>query len=228
MSTLRQMRRKIADSPWVTGSFASAVARYLAFCHRTSRWEKHGIDDMMAAVQEEQPVIFVVWHQRLLMAPFIFDVSAQPLSTLTSAARAGRMAGDIICKLGYDTIAMASYHRHIALSREVLRRYTAGHSLGIAADGPRGPARISSTVPLVWNRTTGARIYCGAFAQKGAMKLPTWDEMMLPRPYSRGVLVAREWDVKVPRKASETETEALRRSLEDHLNKVTDEADGLC
>ena len=42
---------------------------------------------------------------------------------------------------------------------EVLRRMKEGVSIAIAADGPRGPERVSSTVPLVWARSSGKRVF---------------------------------------------------------------------
>jgi lysophospholipid acyltransferase (LPLAT)-like uncharacterized protein len=176
-------------------------------------------------VRNGEPVIFVLWHQRLIMAPYLFDTSLGRICALTSAARAGRLAGQILVRLGFDTIPMSSHKRHVALSREVLRLINQGTSIGIAADGPRGPARISSTVPLVWARLTGCRVFTVAFAEKRVFRLPTWDEQMLPAPWSQGVLICREWNGTVPKRPDDTELETLRLDLQDALNRITDEAD---
>jgi len=55
--------------------------------------------------------------------------------------------------------------------------------------------------------------------------LPTWDKQMLPVPFSRGVLMCREWDEAVPRKPTPEQTEDLRLSLETALNQITDDSD---
>jgi len=49
--------------------------------------------------------------------------------------RAGRMAGLIQTRFGFETIAMSSHTRHVALSRAVLGRMKQGVSVGIAAVG---------------------------------------------------------------------------------------------
>lgn len=200
-------------------------AGYVAFAHRTSRWQRSGCEEMDAAVASGEPVIFVLWHQRLIMAPFIFDTSLGRICALTSAARAGRLAGQILVRLGFETIPMSSRKRHVALSREVLRRTKEGCSIGIAADGPRGPARVSSGVPITWARMTGCRVFTVAFAQRRVIRMPTWDKQMLPLPFSRGVLICQEWTDKVPKKPSEDEAEALRLSLQIALDAITDQAD---
>lgn len=219
------LRKKIADSPRVNRAVEGMFAAYVRFAHGSSRWERSGFEDMDACVARGEPVIFVLWHQRLIMAPYLFDTSLGRICALTSAARAGRLAGQILVRLGFETIPMSSHQRHVALSREVLRRTKDGCSIGIAADGPRGPARISSTVPIVWARMTGCRVFTVAFAEKSVMKLPTWDKQMLPAPFSRGVLMCQEWTDPVPKKPTEEEVETLRQSLEASLDAITDKAD---
>lgn len=219
------LRKRIADSPRFNRTIEAMFAAYVRFAHRTSRWERSGFEEMDACVTRGEPVIFVLWHQRLIMAPYLFDTSLGRICALTSAARAGRLAGQILVRLGFETIPMASYQRHVALSREVVRRTKEGCSIGIAADGPRGPARISSTVPIVWARMTGCRVFTVAFAEKKVMKLPTWDKQMLPLPFSSGVLMCQEWTETVPKRPSDEEAEALRQSLEASLDEITDKAD---
>jgi len=180
---------------------------------------------MDEALRNGEPVIVALWHQRLMMSPYLFDATLGKMCTLTSSARAGRLAGQVQARFGFETIAMSSHKRHIALSREVLGRIRDGYSIGIATDGPRGPARVASTVPLVWARASGARIFVVSFAARRVIRFPTWDHMMLPAPWTLGVLMCREWDQPVPRKASDAQTEALRSNLQTALNDITDASD---
>jgi hypothetical protein len=219
------LRKRIADSPRFNRTIEGLFAAYVRFAYRTSRWQRSGFEEMDACVKRGEPVIFVLWHQRLIMAPYLFDTSLGRICALTSAARAGRLAGQILVRLGFETIPMSSHKRHVALSREVLRRTKEGCSIGIAADGPRGPARISSGVPITWARMTGCRVFTVAFAEKKVLKLPTWDKQMLPLPFSRGVLICQEWQETVPKKPTDGEAEALRQSLEKALDQITDKAD---
>ncbi|UWQ28412.1 lysophospholipid acyltransferase family protein [Leisingera sp. M523] len=219
------LRKKIADSPGVNRAVEGLLAAYVRFAFRSSRWSRSGFEDMDTCVRRGEPVIFVLWHQRLIMAPYLFDTSLGRICALTSSARAGRLAGQILVRLGFETIPMSSHKRHVALSREVLRRTRDGCSIGIAADGPRGPARISSTVPVVWARMTGCRVFTVAFAGKKVVELPTWDRQMLPLPFSRGVLMCQEWTDEVPKKPTDAEAESLRLSLEASLEAITAAAD---
>nr|WP_232897420.1 DUF374 domain-containing protein [Pontibaca salina] len=201
------------------------LAAHIAFAHRTSDWQRSGFEVVDNAVSNGEPVIMTLWHQRLAMAPFLFDRSLGEICSLTSSARAGRLAGEVLGRFGFDTVPMSSHRRHVALSRAVLGKIREGKSIGVAVDGPRGPARQASTVPLVWARSSGCRVFCVSFSASRVLTLPTWDQMMLPMPWTKGVLLCREWNQTVPRKLDEFETEALRLKLEATLNAITDESD---
>lgn len=219
------LRKKIADSPHFNRAVEGFFAAYVRFAFRTSRWRREGFAEMDACVERGEPVIFVLWHQRLIMAPYIFDTSKGRICALTSAARAGRLAGQILVRLGFETIPMSSHQRHVALSREVLRRTKAGCSIGLAADGPRGPARKSSPVPVMWTRMTGCRVFTVAFAERRVLKLPTWDKQMLPLPFSRGVFLCEEWTETVPKKPTDEELTQLQNNITRALDTITARAD---
>ncbi|WP_372884466.1 lysophospholipid acyltransferase family protein [Shimia sp.] len=219
------LRKKFADSPRVQGFFARRIEGLVRRAHRLSQWQRLGFEPMEDSLRAGEPVIVVLWHQRLMMSPYLFPTDLGRIATLTSAARAGRMAGLFQTRFGMETIAMSSHQRHVAMSRQILGLMREGCSIGIAADGPRGPARVCSKVPLIWARASGKRVFLVTFAADRVRELPTWDRMWLPRAGSRGVLMCREWTTEVPRKMSETEEEVLRRDLEAALNALSDDAD---
>ena len=219
------LRKRIADSEAVNNWVARRIAGYLRWVYRSSDWQRDGYGPLEDALQAKDPVIVVLWHQRLMLSPFFFPMDLGRICSLTSSGRAGRMAGRMQMEFGMETIAMSSHKRHVALSREVLGKIRNGRSIGIAADGPRGPERICSTVPLVWARSSGARVFVISCATRKARTAATWDRMLLPAPYNEGVFMCREWAQTVPRKASAEQIEDLRLDLEGLLNDITAECD---
>ncbi|MEP2027073.1 MAG: DUF374 domain-containing protein [Paracoccaceae bacterium] len=219
------LRKRIADSEGYARAVTAVTASYLRFAFRTSKWQRLGFKAMDDAVRNGDPIIMVLWHQRLMMSPYMFDVSLGKFCSLTSAARAGSMVGKLLQRFGFANVSMSSRKRHVALSREVLERIRDGYSIGIATDGPRGPARQSSNVPLVWGRVSGKRIFVVSYSSRRALELPTWDRTMIPAPFTRGVFLCQEWPVSVPRKGTDSEYEALRLNLQAALDEVTDASD---
>ncbi|SIT79360.1 lysophospholipid acyltransferase family protein [Pontibaca methylaminivorans] len=219
------LRKKIANSAWFNRSVEGLVAGWIRLSGGTTRWERTGFGPLHELLGSGEPVIMVLWHQNLAMAPYMFDLSRGPLCTLTSAARAGRLVGQVLARFGFDTVPMSLDKRHVTLSRAVLRKIHEGKSIGIAIDGPNGPARKASAIPLMWARTSGCRIFCVSYSAHRAIRLPTWDRTILPLPWTRGVMLCREWEQAVPRKAGPEQIEALRLDLEAALNDVADACD---
>ena len=219
------IRRRIADNPRLNRWVEAAFAHWIGFSFRTSQWGRTGFEAMEDAIAAGEPVIVVLWHQRLMMAPYIFDTSLGPVCTLTSTSRAGRLAGNVVQRFGLETIAMSSHKRNVALTRKVLGKLRAGASLGLAADGPRGPARVASQIPIVWAQTTNKRVFLVSFSQRRVIRLPTWDHMWVPLPWTRGSLMCREWAEKVPRTLSQQDKERLQAGLKAALDEVTDATD---
>ncbi|SLN22485.1 hypothetical protein TRL7639_00684 [Falsiruegeria litorea R37] len=220
------LRKKIADSEAVLNWVARRIAGYARRVYRNTKWQRVGFEELDRLADAGEPVVVVLWHQRLVMSPFLYPLDKGRICTITSAARAGSMVGRVQHLLGMDTIAMSSHKRHVALSREVLAMTKQGVSIGIAADGPRGPERVLSTVPLIWARTTGKRVFCMTYSVKHGREASSWDRMLLPRVWgNEGVFLCKEWPHQVPRKATEEQTEELRLSLEVAMNDLTAEAD---
>lgn len=221
------LRKRIADSEGFNRAVARLLAGYLRFAVRTSRWERRGFEALRAHLRSGDPAVVVLWHQRLIMAPYLFDLDLGKICALSSDRRAGRMAGRIYEVFGFQNVPMSAAKREVALSRDVLGRMRDGYSVGVAADGTTGPARRAKTVPIVWARAAQRPIFLVAYASRPALLLPTWDRQMIPLPFSRGALVIRRWEEEVPRKLSEEATEALRAKLDSALDAVTEEADRL-
>lgn len=219
------LRKKLADSPRVQSFFAGLIEKRVRRAYRRSHWDRIGFEPLDALVKNGEPVIVVLWHQRLMMSPYLFPTDLGRIYTLTSAARAGRMAGLFQTRFGMGTIAMSSHTRHVAMSREILGKIRDGCSIGIAADGPRGPARVCSTIPLTWARASGKRIFMVTFSADKVRELGTWDQMWMPRAGSDGVLMCLEWTTPVPRKMDAEQEEALRVDLQGALNDLSVKAD---
>ena len=218
-------KRKIADVPWLNRSVEAMVAAWIWLAFSTSRWERIGFEDLEDSLRTGEPAIIVLWHQRLMMSPYLFDPSLGPICSLTSSSRAGQLAGNVVKRFGLGTISMSSHQRHVALTRAVLRGIREGVSLGVAADGPRGPARIASLAPVTWARASAKRVFLVSYSARRVHVLPTWDKMWFPALWTRGVLFCQEWHEAVSSFPDDIETERLRLSLQKALNAVTDESD---
>lgn len=221
-----RLRIWLKRKPWAPKLLGVPLGLWLRFCAATSRWDRHGEAELEAALREG-PVVLALWHERIALSGQHWRPEWGPISALHTTRFAGRVAGAAQELLGTQPIAMSSHSGNLAASREVLRRLRGGGSVGIAADGSSGPARKLKDAALEWARATGRPVFVYAFAMRGQRRLGTWDRMVMPRPFSRGVAVWRRWDREVPRRADPTAMDALRQDLSRALDAVADEADRL-
>ncbi|NRB33730.1 MAG: DUF374 domain-containing protein [Rhodobacteraceae bacterium] len=219
------LRKRIADSDWLNGAVARLIAGYIRLVRATSSLDRVGYEPLDEAIRNGEATICTLWHDRLVLTPYMFPTDLGKMCSITSDARAGSMVGRIQLRFDFDTIRMSSHKRHVALSREVIGKIKQGTSIGIAVDGPRGPSRVAKPVPLVWARSTGKRIFLCTYAVRRAGRMPAWDRMLLPGLFNKGVVMSREFTTDIPRKMDEAQMDALRQQLEDEMNQLAADAD---
>jgi lysophospholipid acyltransferase (LPLAT)-like uncharacterized protein len=221
MTSRPTLRRRIARSPGVAAGLAWAIALWLRFCRATTRWQVEGEADLRAALAKG-PVILVLWHECTMLAPVDWPRDAGPLSSLRDTSPVGQVSGAVQARFGLLPMAMSGTAQNRNASRQILRRVAEGVSIGLTGDGPLGPARVLKDAPLDWARATGVPVFLYAFGTRRHRRLGTWDRMILPLPFTRGVRLFRRWSDGLPRRPDDMA--ALRADLTAALNQLTDQA----
>jgi len=225
------LRARLERWQWGSGLVVELLGRvsagYLRLCRATTRWDRHGIDEL-AALLADGPVIVVLWHEAALMAPMHWPADSAPLTSLRDTSPAGRVSGALQARLGLQPMAMAAKASNRAASRLILRRLAEGISVGLTCDGPRGPVRVVKFAALDWARVSARPVILFAAASRGHIRLANWDRMILPLPFTRGRAIWRQWHAELPRRADAAQVEALRLELAEALDAITRDAwDGL-
>lgn len=220
------LRRRLENSRILEFLLSGLLAAHLKLCLATTRWQTRGTDDLAKAL-ESGPVLLVLWHSRTMVAPIHWPHRIAKFTTLHDTSPVARLAGATQKWFGVTPIPMAHKSTNTAGSRQILRNFKAGNSVGMAADGPRGPARKMKDAPLEWARVTGAPVFFYAFAMRRHKRLSSWDQMMFPLPFTHGAYVYRRWQAEVPRKMAKAERVRLRREMAEALDIVQAEADAM-
>lgn len=220
------LRRRVEQSDLLLGGVGGAVARWIRLCNRTTTWDRHGEDEVAAAVVQG-PVIMVLWHEMLMMGSVHWQPAWGRLATLHDASPGGRAGAVTQERLGAMPLLVSAKRSNLGLTRDVLGMLKGGTSLAIAGDGPRGPRRVLRDPPLDWARAAGVPVFAYAWAIAGQRRAPSWDRMILARPYARGALVFRRWEAAMPRRMDDATREALRADLAAHVTATAAEAEAL-
>ena len=221
----RSLRQRIADWPPLNEAVASVFVLYLRLLRRTARWDADGYDAVEEAIARDGAAIVVFWHQSSLVATYSIDTSSTQARSLNADSRAGTLARAILRRFAYHTTPMPKGPAGRSAVRTVLRGLQEGITVGIAVDGPRGPARKSKAHPVQWARASGKQVFVFACAAKRFVRWPTWDRMIMPAPFTRVTLLWRPWLAEIPRRPDDQQIQALLEALDAALDAVTDEAE---
>jgi lysophospholipid acyltransferase (LPLAT)-like uncharacterized protein len=213
--------RKLIRHPAVQAGLARLLGVYIAFVLRTTRWELRGADPALAEVVAGRPLIIAFWHERLPMIPVLFrlakvrhpSLARVVPHVLVSQHRDGRFIGAAVERFGFRMIYGSSSRGGAQALVELLRVLRAGKPVAITPDGPRGPRRQAAPGAVRLAALSGAPVVAVAAASTRHRLLPSWDRMMLPLPFGRGVMACGPL-LQVPRDGAEAALPELTATLD--------------
>ena len=192
----------------------------------TLRLRVIGLDAVVPAWRESRPLIYALWHGRLLMAPWIAARlasvrGARRVRVLASRSRDGELLARFVRRFGLDAVRGSSSRGGAAAVRALASALRAGDDVVVAPDGPRGPRHRVQPGLAALAALSGASVVPLAFAARPSRSLATWDRLLVPAPFARCAMVFGE-AVQVTR---EEDRESARRRLEAALVATTAAAD---
>lgn len=212
--------------PWKTRTLLAVVplGRVLvSLLSRTMGWREVNLGPVEALWQRGGPVIYALWHGRILMVPG-FYAGRRPITVLASLHRDGEYIVRFVRGYGYGVVRGSTTRGGQRAMHELLRRIEAGEDIGIIPDGPRGPRYVVQRGIVTLAKLSGAPIVPMTFSASRRRHLRSWDQFLIPHPFARAVVIFGE-PLSVPAAASKEEMEAIRRELEGSLRRITEEAD---
>lgn len=169
-------------------------------------------------------VIMALWHQRLLMMPFLPHEGR--VGAMISQHRDGEFIARAFKLFGIDSVRGSTTRGGLAALRGMVRFFKTGANLAITPDGPQGPKHVVQMGIIELARLTSAPILPVTYGVSRKKVFGSWDNFILPFPFCRLVYVWGE-PVFVPRDLSQEEMEGKRSLLQERLRRITAEADSL-
>jgi len=157
----------------------------------TLRVRFEGFDAVQNLVDRDERFILTFWHRRLVMMPLAYSFRRRKgnedrgVAILASDSRDGERSTATWAYFRIHAVrGTASDDGAKALVR-MIRAVKEGWDFGITPDGPRGPRQELKPGVLALARKTGAWIVPVCVAADRAVHLRTWDQMVLPLPFSK-------------------------------------------
>ena len=152
---------------------------------RTLRLQIEDPHDVVGLVRK-QPVIFAIWHNRLLMLPRVFDPTFPTRQSygLISASRDGDLIAIFIERSGYGTIRGSSSRKGVIALRQLVETLAADGNVLVTPDGPRGPVYQVGQGIVFLAQKSGAPIVPIHMEYSSAWRLKSWDRFVVPKPFA--------------------------------------------
>jgi hypothetical protein len=191
------------------------VALLLRLLHATLRYEEI-VEEGGRADQPGEAGVWCFWHRCLLPAACFFR--GRPRTTLLiSASFDGELIARTIERMGYETVRGSSSRAGSGGLRALARAVQDGATAVIPGDGPRGPRYLLKPGITRLARLTGQPVNSFYLLPQRAWVLRSWDALVVPKPFSRVVMV---WGRPVPPPESNEAEEQVRLAVEATLERL--------
>jgi len=189
---------------------------------KTSRIKVLGEEEYRKARRAGKPVILILWHGRLMLAPYFFR--NRGISALVSPSRDGEIIARIALGWRFRIVRGSGSHTMVRAWVEMRQDLRKGGELIIIPDGPRGPDRVLKTGCLKLAQDTGAVLVPWSFSSSRKKHFESWDRFLFFYPFSRIVCLYGR-PLSVPPALDEAGFESERRRVEAALKALDAEAD---
>lgn len=204
---------------WLAGTLGRRLVDALM---ATLRFRTEGAEPYERLAADGQPVIFAVWHGRLL--PLTYFHRHRNITAIISRSGDGEYIARVVEGWGYRTVRGSTSRGGSSALRSLVKAARAGESLAITPDGPRGPRQRLQPGVITAAQLTGLPIIPLACGASRAWWPGGWDRFCVPKPFARVRVLYGEprW---VARDASEDDLRRHASALEAEMNEMIREAD---
>ena len=220
-------RAFMLKGPRAQAVFARLLGSYLRFALVTTRWTLVGQANVAPSFADRATVV-AFWHERLALMPELWlrarrEGAPMGLHVLVSRHRDGRLIGGLMRRFGVGLVFGSSSRGGPASLRACLDRLAAGDHVVITPDGPRGPRRVAAPGVAQLAALSGRPVLPACAQTTRKITLDSWDRMVIPLPFGRGVIVCGE-AIAVPRRAWEAAVPQIAAALD----QAAETADRFC
>ncbi len=199
---------------WLGPPVLCALLRAL---YATCRFAYQAVGLYPASRSSRGPLIYVAWHRDILMLSYPYR--NRGIATVISQSRDGEMAARTVRRMGYCAVRGSSSRGGISALKELTMLLRNGHSVGILADGPRGPAGQTKAGVIYLAYKTGASLIPLAAKASRSITFRSWDRMVLPLPFS-GISIMEGEPLILPSDLNRKDLMKYCRQLTQRINEL--------
>jgi hypothetical protein len=170
-------------APRATRLATRLVATLVGGLAATWRYRVRGWEHVAAARRSGRPVIYILWHSRIL--PLLYHRRGEGMALLISRHRDGGYLAALSEQWGYRVVRGSSRRGGEVGLLGLVRHLRGGGEVALTPDGPRGPAERMKPGALVAAQHAEALVIAAGARAGRAWRLRSWDRFCIPKPFAR-------------------------------------------
>ncbi len=172
--------------------------------------------------------LLVTWHRAWLGGVLYMGPRWHP-AVMASLSKDGEWVARFESHMGCHPIRGSSTKGGMAAQKAMIRYVKQGGKVATnVADGPKGPRYKAKAGMISLAQITGAPLIPVIWSSESAWCFrQSWDKTMIPKPFAKCMVLYGK-PMEMPRRLSHEQAEQYRQMLENELNRIKDEVDGLC
>lgn len=212
--------------PSFLSEFISWFIKYLIlFIGYTSKATVLNSDHFKKYASKNKPVIFALWHENVVLAPFFYHctVKGKRLVSMVSRSQDGEILAKIFKRFHGATVRGSSSRGGVVALRQIADEMIKGGDAGMVPDGPRGPAFKIQPGVLKLAQLSGAPILACGIEYARRVRIKSWDRMKIPFPLNR-ICLSFGNPIHIASDANEEDLKEARELLIRELKESTEKA----
>lgn len=190
----------------------------IKFIGKTIRYDTEDWENFEKIERAGKIPIYAFWHNRIFAGTYFFR--NRGIVIITSQSFDGEYIARFIQRFGYGAVRGSSTRGGVGALVEMIRLMKKGLPMGFSVDGPRGPRYVAKTGALLLAKKTGNPLMPFVFECEKFWTLGTWDELRIPKPFTRTKLFIAE-PIYVERNSDDEQIENKRLELQKKLDELT-------
>lgn len=220
-----KLSKRFRSSPVIHYIIITLIRWYIIFAYKTTRWTIHGNDIFHETIESDKPVIYCLWHGRLIMTPMLWPRWAGIMHAIVSFHNDGELISKFLETFNFKAIRGSSGKKgRLHVVKETMRILKENGRICLTPDGPRGPRMHFNSAIVEMAIRHEAMIMPVSFSTTRGKFFNSWDKFLLPLPFGKGIVYYGEPVITNSEMDQDTGA-AIEKDLEDRLNYITQQAD---
>jgi lysophospholipid acyltransferase (LPLAT)-like uncharacterized protein len=199
---------------------AADIAFYLLIrlIGATTRFSVEGWENWEEASRGGGLPIYTFWHDRIFLTLYFWQ--RRRIVVMTSRSFDGEYIARFIQRFGCGAVRGSSSRGGAVALVEMARLVRRGCPTAFTIDGPKGPRHEAKMGAVLLAKKTGQAVLPFAVNAERFWRVPSWDRLQIPKPFTRAVVRIAP-PIRVAPDADASALDAARDELQRALDAVS-------